>query len=178
MREEITKVLFSEEDLSDAVKKLGRRLNIDYAGKSPVVICILKGSVIFFSDLIRQLDFDCTIDFMVASSYGRSTVSSGELKIKKDIDSEIRGKDVIIVEDILDTGNTLSKIRKYLGDKEPASIKICTLIDKPVRREKSVQADYCCFDIDDHFIVGYGLDYDEKYRNLPYIGILDPDKCK
>ena len=178
MNPEIKTILYSEEDLSKAVSELGNKLTSDYEGRELVLVAVLKGSVLFFADLMRCIDLPCTIDFMAASSYGSSTVSSGKLNIKKDISCDIKGKDVLIVEDILDTGTTLSYLKDYLAQREPASIKLCTLFDKPARRKKPITADYSCFTIDDQFIVGYGLDYDEKFRKLPYVGILDPGYCK
>lgn len=178
MLSEIENVLYSEEKLSDAVKDLGKKITSDYTGRDLVLIAVLKGSVIFFADLMRSIDLPCSIDFISASSYGSSTVSSGKVEIKKDISCDIKGKDVLIVEDILDTGNTLSYLVDHLSAKEPSSIRICTLFDKPSRRIKPITAEYSCFTIGDQFIIGYGLDYDEKYRNLPYIGILDPESCK
>lgn len=172
MEKDIEKVLFTEEQLSDICDRLAASINEDYKGKNIVVIGILKGSVFFLSDLIRRLKCQCTLDFMAASSYGNSTVSSGNVKITKDISSDIEGKDVLIVEDILDTGNTLSYIKKYLSSYNASSVKICTLFDKPDRRKADIKADYSGETIDDLFIVGYGLDYDEKYRNLPYVGVL------
>ncbi len=175
---EITEILYSEEELHQAVSSLAQRISSDYAGKDLVVVCVLKGSVIFFSDLVRELDINCTLDFISASSYGSSTVSSGVVRIKTDLSTDISGKDVLIVEDILDTGNTLYCLMEYFNAKVPSSVRICTLFDKPSRRAKPINADYSCFTIGDNFIVGYGLDFNEKYRNLSYVGILDPEKCK
>lgn len=173
MNKDVERILFTEEQLADAVKKIGRQITEDYSGKKPLMVGILKGSAIFMADLIRQVELDCDIDFMVAKSYGNAAVSSGNVKILKDLDTDITGRDVIIIEDILDTARTLSAVKKYLMQKSPASVKICTLLDK-VTAEKfgDVRADYKCFDIENEFVVGYGLDYAEHYRNLPYIGVL------
>lgn len=175
MHQDIEKILYSSEDLSKLVACISDEIAEDYKGKSPVLIPILKGSVMFFADLVRKLPLDCTFDFMSATSYGSGTESSGNVMITKDITIDIKGKDIIIVEDILDTGNTLFYIKNYLNDKyEPASIRICTLFDKPSRRKKDIKADYSGDEVDDMFIVGYGLDFDENYRDLPYIGVLKP----
>ena len=170
------KVFLSEEEIKDKVAELGRQITEDYRGddKNLLVISILKGSVIFLSDLIRHIDVDLSIDFMVISSYGRSTVSRGNVKIIKDLDINIQNYDLLIVEDILDSGYTLSKLIEILRVRKPKSLKICSLLDKPDRRVVNVNLDYCGFKVPDEFIVGYGLDYAEKYRNLPYIGILEP----
>ena len=173
MDKDVERILFSEEELKKAVSAVGKRITEDYKGKDPVLVGILKGSVVFMTDLMRSIDLHCEIDFMVAKSYGNSAVSSGNVRILKDLDSDIRGRDIIIVEDILDTARTLAAVKKYLLQKEPASVKICTLLDK-IAAEKvgDVSADYKCFDVENEFVVGYGLDYAEKYRNLPYIGVL------
>lgn len=170
------KVFLSEKDIKEKVAELGKQISEDYRGsdKNLLVISILKGSVIFLSDLIRNIDVDLSIDFMVISSYGRSTTSKGNVKIIKDLDINISNYDLLIVEDILDSGYTLSKLLEILKVRKPKSLKICTLLDKPDRRVVNVDLDYCGFTVPDEFIVGYGLDYDEKYRNLPYIGILEP----
>ncbi len=170
------KVYLSEKEIKEKVAELGRKISEDYRGsdKNLLVIAVLKGSVIFLSDLIRNIDVDLVIDFMVISSYGRSTVSKGNVKIIKDLDINIHSYDLLIVEDILDSGYTLSKLIEILKVRNPKSLKICALLDKPDRRVVNVDLDYCGFTVPDEFIVGYGLDYDEKYRNLPYIGILEP----
>ena len=175
MNKDVERILYNEQQLSVICDRVADQLNRDYKGHQVVLVGILKGSVVFLADLFRRLDFECYLDFMAASSYGSGTVSSGNVRITKDLSCNIRGKDVIIVEDILDTGNTLSYIRDHLGAFSPASVRICTLFDKPARRKKNLSADYKGETIDDLFIVGYGLDYDEKYRNLPYIGILKPE---
>ena len=150
---------------------MGRQISADYAGKEPVFVGVLKGCFIFMSDLMRNVDINCTMDFMAVSSYS-GTSTTGAVKINKDLSEDIEGRDVIIVEDILDSGITLSYLKGYLLNRKPASIKIATLMDKPARRRADVYADYSCFEVPD---VGYGLDYNEKYRNLPYIGVLKPE---
>ena len=152
--------------------ELAAVINRDYAGKSPMLVSVLKGSFIFMADLVRELNLPCTIDFMVVSSYGAGKSSSGEVRILKDLSANVAGLDVILVEDILDSGLTLSYLREYLETRGVASVKIVTLLDKPARRTAKIKADYIGFTIEDQFIVGYGLDFDEKYRNLPYIGVL------
>ncbi|SHF12175.1 hypoxanthine phosphoribosyltransferase [Caldanaerobius fijiensis DSM 17918] len=173
--QDISEILIGEDELKDKVKELGRIITRDYAGKEPVLIGVLKGAIMFISDLIRYIDLPITIDFMAISSYGASTRSSGVVKIIKDLDHSIQDKDVIIIEDIIDSGLTLSYLRKNLMERGPRSIKICTLLDKPERRMTDVKVDYVGFTIPDKFVVGYGLDYAEKYRNLPYIGVLKPE---
>ncbi len=172
---DILKVLHTEKELRDRVAALGAEITRDYRGKAPVLVSVLRGSYIFMADLTRSIDLPCTVDFMSVSSYGKGTASSGQVKILKDLSESIEGKDLIIVEDILDSGNTLYYLRDVLTTRKPASISICTLLDKPERRVKDIRADYVGFDIPDAFVVGYGLDYAEKYRNLPYIGILKPE---
>lgn len=175
MDPDIQSVLYTEQQLSDAVNSIAEKINEDYRGRELVVVGILKGSALFLADLFRRLELRCTLDFMAVSSYGSSTVSGGGLKFRKDLDTDISGKDVLIVEDILDTGNTLYRLRDHLMKRSPASLKICTLFDKPSRRIAEITADYFGFEIGDEFIVGYGLDFDEHYRNLPYVGILKPE---
>lgn len=174
MEQDIEKVLYSTQQLQELCSRIAGDINRDYEGKDLILVCMLKGSVMFYADLVRMISIPCRLDFMAASSYGGGTVSSGIINIKKDLSEDIEGKDVIIVEDILDTGNTLYYIKGYLGKRDPASLKICTLFDKPSRRKKPVTPDYKGEEIDDLFIVGYGLDYDERYRNLPYVGVLKP----
>lgn len=173
--QDIQKVLYTGEELQARVAQLGAEIARDYQGKSPVLASVLRGSYIFMADLTRQIDLPCTVDFMAVSSYGAGTTSSGQVNILKDLSEPLDGKDLIIVEDILDSGNTLYYLREVLTARKPASISICTLLDKPERRTKDIQPDYCGFQIPDAFVVGYGLDYAEKYRNLPYIGILKPE---
>ena len=174
MQKDVKAVLFSEEQLAEKVKEIGRQIAEDYEGKNLMLISVLKGSVIFMADLMRAIDLPLTIDFMAVSSYGSGTKTTGAVNIIKDIDKDLSGFDVLVVEDILDSGVTLSYLTKHLMNKGAKSLKIATLLDKKERRIADVHADYYCFDVPDEFIVGYGLDYDQKYRNLPYIGILDP----
>ena len=171
---DLSKVLVTREEIHSAVKKLGQQITADYQGKSPVVIGILKGAVVFYSDLIREIDLPLRTEFMAVSSYGSATKTTGVVKVLKDLDRDIVGQDVLIVEDIVDSGMTLSYLKKMLTDRGAASIKIVTLLDKPARRRVDLKADYFCFIIPDEFVVGYGLDYDEKYRNIPDIGVLHP----
>ena len=168
------KILFSQEQLQARVRELGAQITRDYAGKEVAVAAILRGSYVFMADLTRAIELPITVDFMSVSSYGSGTSSSGQVEIKKDLSDPIEGKELLIVEDILDSGNTLYYLSDVLRARKPASIRICTLLDKPDRRAKPIRADYVGFTIPDAFVVGYGLDYDEKYRNLPYIGILKP----
>lgn len=172
MNKDIERILHSEEEIKAAVKQIGTQITADYAGKAPLLVGILKGSVVFMADLMREIDLNCDIDFMVAKSYGNAAVSSGNVKIIKDLDTDVTGRDLIIVEDILDSARTLYSVRNYLMQKNPASVKICTLLDKKVERAFDLKADYKCFDIENEFVVGYGLDYAEKYRCLPYVGVL------
>jgi hypoxanthine phosphoribosyltransferase len=174
MYNDLESLLYTKEQLAEAVKKLGQQITKDYEGKKPVMICILKGASVFFVDLIREIDLPLEIDFMVVSSYGASTKSSGEVRLVKDLDRSVQGRDVILVEDIVDSGMTLSFLKKTMLGRGAASLKIATLLDKPARRRVELEADYSCFDIPDAFVVGYGLDYNETYRNLPDIGILSP----
>lgn len=174
MHQDVERILFTQEELARRVGELGEQITADYAGKEVAVASVLRGSYIFMADLTRAIQLPITVDFMAASSYGSGTVSSGQVEIKKDLSDSIEGKDLIIVEDILDSGNTLYYLMDVLRARKPASIRICTLLDKPERRSKPIAADYVGFSIPDAFVVGYGLDYDEKYRNLPYIGILKP----
>ena len=166
------RIMIGEEEISLRVKEVAKKLDKLYEGRKPVVICILKGSVIFFSDLIRNMETPMELDFMAVSSYGSGSVSTGELKIKKDLSCDIKGRDVLIVEDIIDSGNTLYKLKKILNERMPASVNIVTLLDKPDRRTAPMEPDYTCFVIEDEFVIGYGLDYAEKYRNLPYVAVL------
>ena len=170
---DIDRVLISEEELKKRVKELGQKISEDYRGKKLLVIGILKGSVVFMSDLIRNIDGDVAIDFMVVSSYGSGTSSTSSLNIRLDLSRPLDGIDVLIAEDILDSGNTLAKVKNMLLQRNPASLRIATLLDKPSRRQTPVELNYCGFSIPDEFVVGYGLDYDERYRNLPFIGVLD-----
>lgn len=162
----------SEEEISDRIKEMGKQISKDYEGKSIHLICTLKGACFFTCELAKRLTVPVTMDFITASSYGSGTESSGNIKIKKDLDEPVEGKDVIIVEDIIDSGRTLHRLQKVLKDRGAKSVRICTLLDKPDRRVEQVKVDYDGFVIPDEFVVGYGLDYDQRYRNLPYIGIL------
>ena len=174
MKNDIESVLYSEQELQDCVKRIAGEITRDFAGKEPIFVGVLKGSFIFIADLMRHVDLHCSVDFMAVSSYGSGSVTTGAVKINKDLTANIEGKPVIMVEDILDSGLTLSYLTKYLQQRKPASISIATLLDKPARRRADVKADYVGFEVPDAFVVGYGLDYAEKYRNLPYIGILKP----
>lgn len=174
MKEAIERVLISEEELEAAVAKIGRQISEDYRGKDPIFIGVLKGCFIFMADLMRHVDIDCSMDFMAVSSYS-GTTSTGAVKINKDLSEIIEGRHLILVEDILDSGVTLNYLKNYLMVRKPASIAVATLMDKPARRKANIYADYSCFEIPDAFVVGYGLDYNERYRNLPYIGVLKPE---
>ena len=174
MHKDVEQILYTEEELRKRVKELGCQITADYAGREPLLISVLRGAYIFMADLTRSINLDVTVDFLSVSSYGAGTVSSGQVEIKKDLSSSIEGKDLIIVEDILDSGNTLYYLMDVLRARKPASVRLCTLMDKPERRAKPIKADYVGFTIPDAFIVGYGLDYAEKYRNLPYVGVLKP----
>ena len=174
MNDDIEKVLYSREEIHQVAQKLGEKITTDYADKDPLVVCILKGSVPFMSDLIRAMDVKLQIDFMDISSYGGGVESSGQVKILKDLDADVSGRHVIIVEDIVDTGNTLAKIHDLFQHRNAASVKVVTLLNKPERRTADVSVDYIGFEIPDKFVIGYGMDFDEEYRQLPYIGILKP----
>lgn len=169
----VGRILIDEQTLKKRVQEMGKEITRDYQGKDLVLVGILKGAVIFMADLAKEIKLPLAMDFMAVSSYGRSTHSSGVVRILKDLDDEIEDKDVLIVEDIVDTGLTLSYLADNLLSRKPRSLKICCFLDKPSRRESKVKVDYVGFDIPDEFVVGYGLDYAEKYRNLPYIGVLD-----
>ena len=171
---DLEKILISEQEIKYKVQELAKVLDSDYEGKNPLVICILKGSVLFFADLIRSMKIPLEIDFMAISSYGAGT-TSGIVKLVKDLDRSIENRHVIIVEDIVDTGHTLFYLTKMLNQRHPASIKICALLDKFERREAPISVSYKAFDIGNEFVVGYGLDFAEKYRNLPQIGVLKPE---
>ena len=175
MKNDIQEVLFSEAQLDAKVSELGARISKDDEGKNPLIVSVLKGSYVFMADLTRKITIPCNIDFMAVSSYGNGTKTTGEVQIIKDIGSKIDGRDLIIVEDILDSGVTLSFLMKILKARGANSIRLCTLLSKPERRKVDVPIDYLGFEIPDEFVVGYGLDYAEKYRNLPYIGILKPE---
>jgi hypoxanthine phosphoribosyltransferase len=176
MDKDIQNILLTEEDIQNRICELGKILTEDYAGKNPVVIGVMKGVVVFYADMIRQIKTPCQMDFMWISSYA-GTHSTGNLVVRSDIVSDIEGRHVLILEDIYDTGNSLTFVRDYLLQKNPASLKICTLLDKPSRRKPGItlKADYVGFEVPNEFVVGYGLDYNEYYRNLPYIGVLKPE---
>lgn len=175
MKDDIQEILISKERIRRAIKKIGLQIDRDYKDKNLLLVSVLKGSIVFMADLIRAISLPCQIDFMAVSSYGSGTTSSGAVKILKDLDIDLEGFDVLIVEDILDSGKTLSYILEILKSRNPASLKICTLFDKPERRQVDLDADYKGFRVPDKFIVGYGLDYDEFYRNLPYVAVLKPE---
>ena len=175
MKEDVLRVLLSEDEIREKVRELGGKITADYKNSNLMLVTVLKGAVVFLADLMRQIDVPAEIDFMVVSSYGSGVKSSGVVKIVKDLDVPFAGKDILIVEDILDSGLTLSYIKELLESRGPRSIRIATLLDKPSRRKVDLQADYIGFSVPDEFVIGYGLDYDEKYRNLPYIGILKPE---
>ncbi len=172
---DLASVMITRTQISEKVAELGARISRDYAGKNLLMISVLKGSVVFMADLMRAVTIPARIDFMAVSSYGSGTKSSGVVKIIKDIDIELAGKDLLIVEDILDSGMTLQYLKELLSGRGPASIRVVTLCDKPSRRTADIKADYVGFEVPDEFIVGYGLDYDEFYRNLPDIGVLKPE---
>ena len=174
MENDIKEILLTEKELADKTLELAAQIMRDYEGKNPLIVSVLKGSFIFMADLVRQIKIPCTVDFMALSSYGAGVKTSGQVRIIKDLDRDISGRDVIVVEDILDSGLTLSYLLELLKAREPRSIRLCTLLDKPDRRKVDVTVDYRGFTIPDEFVVGYGLDFDERYRNLPYIGVLKP----
>ena len=169
------KVLLPEEELAARIQALGEQISRDYAGRQVHLICVLKGGSFFMCELAKRITVPVSLDFMAVSSYGSGTRSGGVVKIVKDLDEPIRGKDVLVVEDIVDSGRTLSYLLEMLKDRGPKSVKLCTLLDKPERRVVDVHVDYTCFQIPDEFVVGYGLDYDQRYRNLPYIGVVEFD---
>ncbi len=172
MIQAIESILICEKDLQEKVREIAKQISADYKDKDLLMVVILKGSFVFAADLFRHLTIPASVDFMSVSSYGGGSVSSGVIRVKKDLDTSIEGKDVLIVEDILDSGNTLSHLKDLLQRRGVNSLKICTILNKPDRRVAPIYADYVGFDIPDEFVVGYGLDYDEKFRNLPYVGIL------
>lgn len=175
--EDKIRVLLTEEEVNEKIKKIGEQISKDYAGKSVHMICVLKGGVFFTCELAKRITVPVSLDFMSVSSYGSETKSSGIVKIIKDLDEPLEGKEVLIVEDIIDSGRTLAYLIEVLKQRGPKDIHLCTLLDKPERRvKKQVKVDYTCFTIPDEFVVGYGLDYDQKYRNLPYIGVVEQDQ--
>ena len=174
MRDDVMKTLISAEELQARIQELGEQITKDYAGKTPVLVCVLKGSIMFVADLMKSIDLYAELDTLAVSSYGSGTVSSGVVQLVKDLSNSIEDRDVIIVEDILDTGKTLAYICEMFEARRPASIAICTLLDKPSRRVADITPEYVGFTIPDEFVIGYVLDYDEKYRNLPFVGVLKP----
>ena len=176
MNKDIDRIFFTEEQIKEKVKELGAQLTRDYEGKNPLVIGVLKGAFVAMADIVRSIDTECEVEFMAVSTYGLGTTSSGQINITRDLGVSIENRHVIIIEDVLDSGVTLSYLKSYLLNRKPASLAICAFIDKPARRKSDIQPDYVGFaDCPDEFIVGYGLDYAEKYRNLPYIGVLKPE---
>ena len=178
MNNDIKEVLYSEDELRGRVRQMGETISNDYSGKELILIGVLKGSVIFMADLLKEINIPCKMDFMAVSSYGNSTETSGVVRILKDLDFEIQGKDILIVEDIIDSGVTLKYLMKYLSGRKPNSLEIVCLLNKPDRRKVDIDVKYLGYDVPDHFLVGYGLDFAEKYRNLPYVGILKEEIYK
>ena len=172
MHKDCERILFTEEQMKKRIKEVALEVNKKYEGRNPLVVGILKGSIIFYADFVRHLDASAELDFMAVSSYGSGTVSSGKLKIKKDLDRSVEGREIIIVEDIIDSGFTMANLKALLSERGAKSISIVTLLDKKERREYDIEPDYNCFEIGNEFVIGYGLDYDEKYRTLPYIAVL------
>ena len=175
MDQDVQEILYSQEQLHQKVQEMGTAISRDYAGKNLLLVSVLKGSVVFMADLMRAISIPARIDFMSVSSYGSGAKTSGVVKIIKDLDLQLEGYDLLLVEDILDSGKTLYSLREMLRQRNPRSIRIATLLDKPERREEDIRPDYYCFQVPDEFVVGYGLDYAEKYRNLPFIGVLKPE---
>jgi hypoxanthine phosphoribosyltransferase len=174
IHEDVEEILLGEDEIARRVAEMGAQLAADYAGRTPVLVSVLKGSIVFLADLIRAMDVSLNVDLMEVSSYGSAIESSGQVRILKDLSSSIEGRDVVVVEDIIDTGLTLNYLLRYLAERHPASVRVCCLLDKPARRLAEIEIDYRGFSIPDRFVIGYGLDYDERYRNLPYIGVLRP----
>jgi hypoxanthine phosphoribosyltransferase len=174
IHDDVEEVLLSSDALQQRVRELGRQLSADYAGRDPVLVSVLKGSIVFLADLMRAMEIPLSLDLMEVSSYGSGTETSGQVRILKDLSASIEGRDVLVVEDIIDTGLTLNYLLRYLAERNPASLRICCLLDKPARRLAEIEIDYTGFTIPDRFVIGYGLDYDERYRNLPYVGVLRP----
>jgi hypoxanthine phosphoribosyltransferase len=172
MKDDFSKILFSQEQIQERVKELGAEITRDYANRKPILLGILKGCFVFLADLARSIDLACEIRFLQVSSYGFLSVSSGNVKIGNELDFEIRGRDILLIEDILDSGFTITALQNLIMKHSPASLKICSLLDKPSRRKVQVNPDYVGFECPDEFVVGYGLDYSEKYRNLPYVAVL------
>ncbi len=175
IKDDLKSVYYTKEQIAERVEELGKKITRDYQGKEILVVGILKGAAVFTMDLVRSIELPLTLDFMSVSSYGAGTVSSGKLNIRKELDTDIKGKHVLVCEDIIDSGLTMSSLLELLRQRNPASLKLCALLSKPSRRKAKVSIDYCGWEVPDEFIVGYGLDYAEKYRNLPCIGILKPE---
>lgn len=175
MRNDIKEILLTESEIAAKVQELGAKLAAEYKDKNPLVICVLRGAILFMADLVRHMDIPCEMDFMAVSSYGAGTESTGLVKILKDLDTSVQNRHVLIVEDIMDSGQTLSKLVELMHLREAASVKVVTLLNKPERRKVDITPDFSGFTIPDEFVVGYGLDYAEKYRNLPFIGVLKPE---
>lgn len=175
MYDDLSDILYTKEQINDIVQRMGKQISRDYADKNLFLVCVLKGSFVFMSDLARAIDIPCTIDFLSVSSYGTGTSTSGEVQVIKDLACPLEDKDLLVVEDILDSGVTLSFLLNMLSARHPRSIRLCTLLDKPARRRVDIKADYVGAEVEDKFIVGYGLDYSEKYRNLPVIAVLKPE---
>jgi hypoxanthine phosphoribosyltransferase len=175
IHDDIERVLISEEEIHARIAELGAQLTADYADKNPIFLGVLRGVVIFYADMVRAVPIPCEFDFMAVSSYGSGTETSGNVNITKDMSIDIKGRHVVILEDVLDTGLTLQAVVKLLHQRGPASIRICALLDKPARRRVDITADYTGFTIPNEFVVGYGLDFDDQYRNLPYVGVLKPE---
>ena len=175
LSDDIREVLITEEQIASKVKEMAARISNEYQGKEPVLVCVLNGAVVFLSDLMRQLTIPCSVDFVAWSSYGRDTSSSGIFRIQKDLEENVESQHVLIVEDIIDTGLTLHYLLDNIRTRKPASVKVAALLDKPSRRRVQVKADYLGFQVPDEFVVGYGLDYAQRYRNLPFIGVLKPE---
>ena len=175
LREDMASILLTEEEIHQRVRELGQEISRDYEDKEPIFIGVLKGCFVFMADLIRQVTVPCSMDFMAVSSYGNATTTTGAVKINKDLSQDVEGRDIVIVEDILDSGVTLGYLTRYLKNRDPASVSIAAFLDKPERRRADVSAKYVGFTVPDAFVVGYGLDYAEKYRNLPFVGILKPE---
>lgn len=173
---DVKKVVYDKSTIDKRIAELGAEISRDYKGKKVLMVCILRGAAIFFADLIRYVDADVEIDFMATSSYGSDTTTSGEVKLQKDLNSPVKGRDIIIVDDIIDSGLTLVYLKKLLMARNPASVKICVLMSKPERKQTNIEVDYVGFEVPNEFVVGYGLDYDEKYRQLPEVCVLSPDK--
>ncbi len=174
MHDDVEEILLTEEQIQTRVAEMGAQLAADYADRYPVLVSVLKGSIVFLADLVRSMPVPLSLDLMELSSYGAATQTSGQVRILKDLSGPIKGRDVLVVEDIIDTGLTLNYLLKYLHDRSPRSVRICCLLDKPARRLTEIEIAYRGFSIPDRFVIGYGLDYDERYRNLPYIGVLRP----